>query len=68
MTSFETVIDCLISICNHNYYQASQCATIVHNTGDCVIYETKKKEEAEEVLELLVSDGLIVTIENKGRK
>lgn len=63
-TSFENVIECLVSICNHNYYQAGQCANITHNNGRCVIYETHK-EEAEEVLDLLTSQGLVVTMEKK---
>ena len=65
-TSFQHVIECLIHICNHNYYQAGQCATIVHNAGNCVIYETDQ-EEAEEVLDLLTDQGLIVTMEKKKR-
>lgn len=55
--SFEHVITCLMEICNHNYYQAGQCATIVHNTGKCVIYNSSK-EDCQEIHELLSDEGL----------
>ncbi len=35
--TFEYVIDALVEICNHEYYQASQCATITHYNGKCDI-------------------------------
>ena len=66
-TSFNTVIQSLIAICNHNFYQATQCANIVHNTGSCIIYNSYE-DDVEEVLELLMSEGLVVRIEKRGRK
>lgn len=56
--SFEHVIHVLMEICNHNYYQAIQCANIVHNNGRCCIYFSADKDEVEEVYELLMQDGL----------
>ncbi len=35
--TFDYVIDALVEICDHEYYQASQCATIVHYKGKCDI-------------------------------
>jgi len=31
--TFEHVISTLMTSCNHNYYQAHQCANIVHTKG-----------------------------------
>lgn len=36
--TFEHVIECLMEICGHNYYQAGQCATITHNKGRCSVF------------------------------
>jgi ATP-dependent Clp protease adaptor protein ClpS len=33
--SFEHVIESLMKICDHEYEQAAQCASIVHNSGKC---------------------------------
>jgi ATP-dependent Clp protease adaptor protein ClpS len=32
---FEHVIESLMKICDHEYEQAAQCASIVHNSGKC---------------------------------
>ena len=37
INDFDYVIKCLMTICAHNYYQAHQCALIVHNKGNCVV-------------------------------
>ena len=55
--SFEHVIHVLMEICNHNYYQAIQCANIVHNSGRCCIC-LGWKEEVDEIYDLLMSEGL----------
>ncbi len=33
--TFEYVIDALMEVCGHEYFQASQCATITHYKGKC---------------------------------
>ena len=33
--SFDYVIECLVSICDHSYQQACQCASIIHYSGFC---------------------------------
>ena len=35
--TFDHVINCLVSICDHDEIQAEQCAHIVHNNGKCSI-------------------------------
>ena len=34
---FEHVINCLVAICDHNEFQAEQCALIAHYNGRCEI-------------------------------
>jgi len=55
--SFQHVIQCLVEICNHNYYQAGQCAHIVHNNGRCCIY-IGWKDKVEEIYDILHAEGL----------
>ena len=38
VNTVEHVVDCLIEICGHNYYQAVQCATITHNNKQCSVF------------------------------
>ncbi len=35
--TFDHVVDCLISLCDHEKIQAEQCAWIVHNNGKCMV-------------------------------
>jgi ATP-dependent Clp protease adapter protein ClpS len=37
ITSFGDVMHALIKHCEHNPYQAEQCALIAHNTGKCSV-------------------------------
>ena len=65
--SFQHVITCLMEICNHNYYQAGQCANIVHNNGQCCVY-VGWKDEVEEVYELMQAEGLkLELVKHKGQ-
>ena len=32
------VVDCLMEICGHNYFQAVQCATITHKKKQCSVF------------------------------
>lgn len=65
--SFQHVITCLMEICNHNYYQAGQCANIVHNNGQCCVY-VGWKDEVEEVYELMQAEGLkLELVKHTGR-
>jgi ATP-dependent Clp protease adaptor protein ClpS len=59
--TFDHVIDCLIEICGHNYYQAVQCATITHNAKQCSII-IDSWDVCQEVYEDLIKQGLTVTV------
>lgn len=37
--SFDWVIGTFIEVLEHNYYQAEQCANIIHTKGRCVVRE-----------------------------
>jgi ATP-dependent Clp protease adaptor protein ClpS len=60
--SFETVIECLMKVCKHEYEQATQCAHIVHNNGKCDV-KYGDLETISEMKNLLKSAGLSVTME-----
>lgn len=61
--SFEGVMQSLSSICNHNLLQAEQCASLVHHIGQCSVKDHLEYDEAEKILELLIEDGLTVSID-----
>jgi ATP-dependent Clp protease adaptor protein ClpS len=65
--TFDHVIDTLIDVCGHNYFQAIQCAQIVHNNGHCVIFQDTKNA-CEQVFDALAEEGLHVVIERIKRK
>lgn len=37
VNSFDHVIRCLCTICEHDPLQAEQCAWIIHNNGKCAV-------------------------------
>lgn len=55
--TYDHVIDCLMEFCGHNYLQAVQCATIIHNTGKCSV-AIDTRDECEYIFEELVKQGL----------
>ncbi len=62
INTFEFIIESLIELCNHDPYQASQCALLAHYKGKCEI----KKGETEFLKELknqFQTRGITVTIE-----
>jgi ATP-dependent Clp protease adaptor protein ClpS len=61
VNTFEHVIECLIDICGHNYYQAVQCANITHTVKTCSIY-VDTWDMCEDVAEALTDEGLNVSI------
>lgn len=67
VNTFDHVIDTLIDVCGHNYYQAVQCATIVHNNKRCMIFQDDK-ESCEQICKILVEEGLDAIIERIKRK
>ena len=60
--SFEWVIECLIKVCKHEPEQATQCAHIVHNNGECDV-KYGDLETISEMKNKLKSAGLSVTME-----
>ncbi len=65
--TFDHVIDSLIDVCGHNYYQALQCATIVHNNKQCAVFHGNL-DSCETVCELLLKEDLDAVIEKIKRK
>jgi ATP-dependent Clp protease adaptor protein ClpS len=55
-STFDHVIECLMEICGHNYYQAGQCATITHNNGRCSVFVDSYDECMDVFNELLDED------------
>jgi ATP-dependent Clp protease adaptor protein ClpS len=60
--SFETVIECLVKVCEHEPDQATQCAHIVHNNGKCDV-KYGDFDTISVMKEKLQNAGLSVTIE-----
>ena len=59
--TFDHVIDCLMEFCGHNYLQAVQCATLVHQKSKCsIVVDTW--DECEIICTDLAEQGLTVTI------
>lgn len=61
VNSFEGVIESLVKVCNHNRFQAEQCALLVHNTGRCDI-KTGEEEDVKRTTLELKKRGLRVRI------
>ena len=60
--SFEYVIDVLVKVCDHDVYQAEQCAYITHYKGKCDV----KRGDIDDLSPLryqLIEKGLQATID-----
>ena len=62
INTFDHVIECLVDICDHNYYQAVQCATLTHGAKRCSVFVDSHKE-CERIQRELIREGLHVTVE-----
>ena len=60
--TFDYVIEALIKICRHEYFQASQCATITHFNGKCDI-KSGYFHDLKIMKDALTEKELTVTIE-----
>ncbi len=60
--TFEYVIKSLIDICEHDAYQAEQCAYIVHHNGKCDI-KSGSYDFLHPMKDKLTDKGLSVTID-----
>tara|TARA_B100001540_G_scaffold68341_1_gene61531 strand:- start:5555 stop:5824 length:270 start_codon:yes stop_codon:yes gene_type:complete len=59
--TFEHVIDCLMSLCDHTAIQAEQCALLTHYKGSCEVL-TGISSDLELIKEDLILYGLDVKI------
>ncbi len=59
--SFDFVIDVLKTVCDHDVYQAEQCAFITHFKGECEI-KVGEKTEVETISDRLKKLGLSVSM------
>lgn len=65
--TFDHVVYCLVEACGHNEMQAHQCALIVHNVGQCVVF-IDCYEECESVHEYFLKNKLKSTLEKHVKK
>ena len=56
VNTFDHVIETLVSVCNHTYEQAEQCAYIVHFSGKCAVKKGKYSYLEPLCLKLLQAD------------
>lgn len=61
VNTFDHVIECLVSICDHSTTQAEQCAYIVHYNGKCVV-KVGAKDSLEPLLTALQQQQLTAEI------
>jgi ATP-dependent Clp protease adaptor protein ClpS len=60
--SFDHVISCLIKYCDHEFEQASQCAHLVHFTGQCDV-KRGSQITIQKIYNKLKSNNLTVSVE-----
>ena len=61
LNTFHHVRKSLQEICGHNYLQAIQCTSIIHNSGRCSVY-TDGHDQCIEVFNELAERGLRASI------
>jgi ATP-dependent Clp protease adaptor protein ClpS len=62
VNTFDWVIECLVSVCQHDPMQAEQCSLIVHYNGKCAVKEGAF-DQLRPICEALIDRGLSATIE-----
>ena len=58
--TFDHVVDCLVSLCDHDLIQAEQCAFLTHYKGSCEVVVGKSVD-----LEMIKNDLLIYGLDVK---
>lgn len=53
VNTFDYVVDCLIRICEHETFQAEQCALITHYNGKCSVRNGRLNEMNQLCMRLL---------------
>lgn len=66
INTVDHVVDCLMEICGHNYFQAVQCATITHNNKQCSVF-IDEYELCENISEDLRNQGLNTIVIKKAK-
>ncbi len=61
VNTFDFVIETLIEVCDHDPYQAEQCALIAHFTGKCPV-KSGSFDELKPYYDELISRELTVSI------
>lgn len=62
VNTFDFVIETLVDVCKHEYYQAVQCTHIIHNNGKCSV-KRGFLEELKPKCEALLAKGLTAVIQ-----
>lgn len=62
VNTFDHVIETLVSVCNHDFLQAEQCALLVHYKGKCTV-KTGEYEELKPQCSALLDAGLSAEIQ-----
>lgn len=65
--TYEHVVECLMEICGHNYYQAVQCATITNNVKQCAVC-IDTEDVCRDVCHDLMHEGLTAVVTKKLKK
>ena len=64
VNSFEHVIRCIQRYLNYPYMQAASIASIVHNSGRCLVMQSNDELMIKGLYEVLVKEGLKLRIES----
>ena len=64
VNSFEHVIRCIQRYLNYPYMQAASIASIVHNSGRCLVNESNDELMIKGLYEVFVKEGLKLRIES----
>jgi len=63
--SVDYVVNLLMYLCNHNAFQAEQCALITHSNGKCHIYSSLNGSEMMVIYGTFLKAGLNVELKDK---
>lgn len=63
VNSFDDVIDALMDICEHDEFQAEQCATIAHYKGKCSVKSDEPFETLKPLKQLFDNRQINTSIE-----
>ena len=62
VNTFDHVIECLVTYCEHSPEQAEQCSLIVHYKGKCAV-KTGDSEDLQPICDALCREGLSAVID-----